>query len=133
MDILLVQVFQCHPALCKNLLRMYVACSNKNPVGNAKKDSRKPITSLNWQSRFELDLMDFHKLRKRDPFGVLMCWILTLKDNATAIVYLCTLPKMIANRIAYKLQEIFGIIGYPMVFHTNNGKGFTTKVMLEFL
>jgi hypothetical protein len=42
---------------------------------------------------FELDLIDFCKLRKRDPFGVLMHWILTLKDHATALVYLRSLPR----------------------------------------
>jgi hypothetical protein len=77
--------------------------------------------------------MDFCKLRKRDPFGVLMRWILTLKDHATSLVYLCTLPRKRANLIAYKLQEIFGIIGYPMIFHTDNGKEFTVKVVLELL
>jgi hypothetical protein len=106
---------------------MCVACSKKNPVGNKQKGSRKPIMALNWQSRFELDLMNFCKLRKRDPFGVLMHWILTLKDHATSLVYLCALPRKRANLIAYKLQEIFGIIGYPMIFHTEwervHGKG----------
>jgi len=77
--------------------------------------------------------MDFRKLQKRDPFGVLMHWILTLKDHATSLVYLCALPRKRANLIAYKLQEIFGIIGYPMIFHTDNGKEFTAKVVLEFL
>jgi hypothetical protein len=88
---------------------------------------------LNWQSRFELDLMDFCKLRKRDPFVMLMRWILTLKDHATALVYLCALPRKRTNLISYKLQEIFGIIRYPMIFHTNNGNEFTAKVVLEFL
>jgi hypothetical protein len=77
--------------------------------------------------------MDFCKLQKRDPFGVLMRWILTLKDHATSLVYLCGLPRKRANLIAYKLQEIFGIIGYPMIFHTDNGKEFMAKVVLEFL
>jgi hypothetical protein len=121
----------------QRLVRIYcktcVACSKKNPFGNAQKGSRKPIMSLNWRSRFELDLMDFHKLRKRDPFGVLMHWILTLKDHATALVYLCALPRKRPNLIAYKLQKIFGIIGYPMIFHTNNGKKFTAKIVFEFL
>jgi hypothetical protein len=112
---------------------MCVACSEKNPVGNVQKGSRKPIMMLNWQSRFELDLMNFCKLRKRNLFGVLMHWILHLKDHAKALVYLCALPRKRANLIAYKLQEIFGIIGYPMIFHTDNGKEFTAKVVLEFL
>jgi hypothetical protein len=41
--------------------------------------------------------------------------------------------KEVANLIAYKLQEIFGIIGYPKIFHTDNGIEFTAKVVLEFL
>jgi transposase InsO family protein len=45
---------------------------------------------------------------------------------------MCT-AKEAANLIAYKLQEIFGIIGYPKIFHTDNGKEFTAKVVLEFL
>jgi hypothetical protein len=60
----------------QTLVKIYcetcVACSKKNLVGNEQKGSRKPIMSLNWRLRFELDLMDFCKLRKRDPFGVLM-------------------------------------------------------------
>ncbi len=121
----------------QTLVKIYcetcIACSKKNPVGNAQKGSTKPIMSLNWRSRFELDLMDFCKLRKRDPFGVLMHWILTLKDHATALVYLYALPRKWTNLIAYKLQEIFGIVGCPKIFHTDNGKEFTTKVVLEFL
>ncbi len=62
-----------------------------------------------------------------------MRWILTLKDHATALVYLCALPRKRANLIAYKRQEIFGIIGYSKIFHTDNGKEFTAKVVLEFL
>jgi hypothetical protein len=73
------------------------------------------------------------KLRKRDPFGVLMRWILTLKDHSTGLVYLTALPRKRADGVAYKLQEIFGVLGYPRIFHTDNGKEFTAKVVLEFL
>jgi hypothetical protein len=73
--------------------------------------------------------MDICKLRKRDPFGVLRHWILTLKDHATAFVYLCALPRKQANLIACKLQEIFGIIGYPKIFHTDNGKDLVIAVL----
>ena len=64
---------------------------------------------------------------------MLMCWILTLKDHATALVYLCALPRKKGNLIAYKLHEIFGIIRYPMIFHTNDRKEFMAKVVIEFL
>jgi hypothetical protein len=35
--------------------------------------------------------------------------------------------------VAYKLQEIFGVIGFPKIFHTNNGKEFTAKVVIKIL
>jgi hypothetical protein len=37
-----------------------------------------------------------------------------------------------ANLIAYKLQEIFGIIGYPNIFHTDNGKSSQERLCLNF-
>jgi hypothetical protein len=118
----------------KTLVKIYcktcIACSKKNLVGNVQKGSM----LLNWQSRFELDLIDGCKMRKRDPFGVLMDWILsTLKDHTTPLVYQCAPPRKRANLIAYMPQEIFGIIGYPMIFHTDNGKESMAKVLLEFL
>ncbi len=58
---------------------------------------------------------------------------MTLKGHASALVYLCALPRKQANLITNKLQEIFGIIGYPKIFHTDNGKDFTAKDVLKFL
>jgi hypothetical protein len=86
-----------------------------------------------YRDRFQIDLIDFRKLRKRDPFGVLMRWVMTIKDHSTGLTYLCALPRKRPHLIAYKLQEIFGIIGYPKIFHTDNGKEFTAKVVLNRL
>jgi hypothetical protein len=62
-----------------------------------------------------------------------MHWVLTIKDHATGLMYLCALPRKRPDLVAYKLQEIFGVIGYPKIFHTNNGKEFTAKSILQFL
>jgi hypothetical protein len=35
--------------------------------------------------------------------------------------------------VAYKLQEIFGVIGYSKIMHSDNGKEFKAKVLLELL
>jgi hypothetical protein len=105
----------------------------KNPITQPAKGSRKPIKSRRYRNRFQIDLIDFRKLRKRDPFGVLMCWVMTIKDHATGLTYLCALPRKRPHLIAYKLQEIFGIIGYPKIFHRDNGKEFTAKVVLKAL
>ena len=89
--------------------------------------------SRGYRDRFQIDLIDFRKLRKRDPVGVLMRWVVTIKDHSTGLTYLCALPRKRPHLIAYKLQEIFGIIGYPKIFHTDNGKEFTAKVVLNRL
>jgi hypothetical protein len=62
-----------------------------------------------------------------------MRWVMTIKDHSTGLTYLCALPRKRPHLIAYKLQEIFGIIGYPKIFHTDNGKEFTAKVVLKAL
>ena len=62
-----------------------------------------------------------------------MRWLMTLKDHATGLTYICALPRKEAHLVAYKLQEIFGLIGYPNIFHTDNGKEFTAVCVLELL
>jgi hypothetical protein len=62
-----------------------------------------------------------------------MRWILVIKDHATGFIYLCALPRKQADLVARKLQEIFGVIGYPKIMHSNNGKEFKAKVVLELL
>ena len=108
-------------------LKTCLTCMKKNPVSRNEKGSK------SFCDRFQLDLIDFRKLRKHDPFGVLMRWVLTIKDHATGLMYLCALPRKRPDLIAYKLQEIFGLIGYPKIFHTDNEKEFTTKSILKFL
>ena len=108
-------------------LKTCLTCMKKNPVSRNEKGSK------SFCDRFQLDLIDFRKLRKHDSFGVLMRWVLTIKDHATGLMYLCALPRKRPDLIAYKLQEIFGLIGYPKIFHTDNEKEFTTKSILKFL
>jgi hypothetical protein len=105
----------------------------KNLVTQLARVSRKPIRSVHFRDRFQLDLFDFCKLRKRDPFDVLMCWVLVIKDHATGLVYLCALPRKHPNLVAYTLQEIFVIIiDFPKIFCTDNGKEFTTNLLSFF-
>jgi hypothetical protein len=62
-----------------------------------------------------------------------MRWIMTVKDRLTGFIYLSALLRKRAKSVAYKLQEIFGVIGFHKIFHTNNGKEFTAKVVIKFL
>ena len=121
----------------EKLVRIYCetchVCMKKNPVTRNIKGSIKPIRSWKFRDRFQIDLIDFRKLRKRDPFGVLMRWVLVIKDHATGLTYMCALPRKRPKLVAYKLQEVFGIIGYPKIFHSDNGKEFTAKIIVAFL
>jgi hypothetical protein len=102
-------------------------CLHKNLVTKKLKGSIKPIFSKNFRDRFQVDLINFCRLRKRDPFGVLMRYVMTLKDHATRLTFVCALPWKQSHLVAYKLQEVFGVIGYPKIFHTDNGKEFTAR------
>jgi hypothetical protein len=121
----------------QRIVRMYCTtcftCMRKNPITTPARVSRKPILSKAFCDRFQLDLIDFCKLRKHDPFAVLMCWVLMIKDHCTGRVYLCAPPCKRPKLVVYKLQEIFGSIGYLKIFHTDNGKEFTGKLILQFL
>jgi hypothetical protein len=107
--------------ISQELVRHYcmtcVACLKKNPSAKNTKGSRKPLQSSHFQERFQVDLIDMCKLRKRDPFGVLMHWIMTVK--ATWLVYLTALPRRRAKCVAYSRKSL-GFLVSP---------GFSTWIM----
>ncbi len=73
------------------------------------------------------------KLRKRDPLGILMRRIVTVKDHATGFTMVAAIPRKRARYVRHVLQQMFGIIGYPFIFHTDNGKEFTGRAILSHL
>lgn len=121
----------------QELVRIYCEtcyiCMKKNPTVTAMKGSRKPIRSNGFRDRFQIDLIDFRKMRKRDPFGVIMQWIVTIKDHSTGFTHVSAIPRKTAQFVAHRLQEVFGLIGYPSIFHTDNGKEFTARRILNYL
>jgi hypothetical protein len=125
--------FNCTQRLVRIYCSTCFACMRKNPVTKPARESKKPILTQSFHDRFLIDLIDFCKLRKHDPFGVLMRWVMTIQDHCTGLVYLFTIPRKCPKLVAYKLQEIFGAIGYPKIFHTGNGKEFTGKIILELI
>ena len=62
-----------------------------------------------------------------------MRWILTVKDHSTGLIYLSCLPRKAARFVAYELERYFGFVGYPQIFHTDNGKEFVAKKVIELL
>jgi hypothetical protein len=93
-------------------------CHQKN-CGIAKKKSvRKPIISSEFRDHFQVDLIDMRTIWRKDVYGNMMRWILTVKDHSTGLIYLVALPQKMAKYVAAELEKYFGFVGYPSIFHT---------------
>jgi hypothetical protein len=123
----------CTQPLVRLFCELCPECFQKNPKVKTMKGSRKPIKSKLFRERFQIDLIDMRKLRKRNPYGVLMRWIITIKDHATGYTMIDCIPRKSARFVAHVLQLFFGLVGYPFVFHTDNGKEFVGKEILKCL
>ena len=108
-------------------------CDQKNIKVKPLKGAVKPIKSYNFRERFQVDLIDMRVVQKKNIYGVTMRWIITLKDHFTGFVYLVAIPRKRPKYVAYELDKIFAVIGYPSIFHTDNGNEFTAKEILQVL
>jgi hypothetical protein len=105
-----------------DLVKLFVedcaVCHQKNSGIEKKKGARKPIISSEFRDRFQVDLIDMRTIRKKDVYGHMMRWIMTVKDHSTGLIYLVALPRKKANYVAAELEKYFGFVGYPTIFHT---------------
>ena len=62
-----------------------------------------------------------------------MHWLLTVKDHSTGLTAVFAIPRKMAKYLAYELEKYFGLVGYPTIFHTDNGNKFTAKVIIDML
>ena len=92
------------------------------------KGAKKPILSSEFCDRIQVDLIDMRAMRKKDVYGNMQRWIMTVKDHSTGLVYLCALPRKKAIYVAAELEKYFGLIGFPEIFHTGM---FTFSFMLR--
>jgi len=108
-------------------------CHQKQPSTKPLKGSKKPIVSSEFHDWFQVDLIDMRKKTKTNIYGVIQQLITTLKDHATSLTYMTSIPRKKAKYVAHELDHIFGLIGYPNIFHTDNGKGFIAMTILQLL
>jgi hypothetical protein len=105
--------------LCKLFIADCFVCHKRHPNVPARKGAKKPILSSEFHDRFQVDLIDMRTMRKRDVYGQMQRWIMTVKDHSTGLVYLCALPRKKAAFVAAKLEKFFGFVSYPEIFHTS--------------
>jgi hypothetical protein len=104
--------------LCKLFINDCFVCHKKHPKVPARKGAKKPILSSEFNDPFQVDLIHMRTMRKRDVYGQMQRWIMTMKDHLTGLVYLCALPWKKAEFVAAELEKFFGFVGYPKIFHT---------------
>lgn len=104
-----------------------------NPRIKPLKDAKKPINSGKFRDMFQVDLIDMRKCAMKDSYGHLMQWILSLKDYSTQLTYLTALPEKKASFVAYELDKIFGLIGYPTILYMGNKKEYEADEIIKLL
>ncbi len=72
------------------------------------KGAKKPILSSEFRDHIQVDLIDMRAMMKRDIYGNMQHWIMTVKDHSTGLVYLCALPQNKAIFVAAELEKYFG-------------------------
>jgi hypothetical protein len=71
-----------------------------------------------------IDLIDVHT--RKNIQAVEMRWTMMVKDHSTGITYLAALPLKRPKFVVFELNKQFGLIGYPTIFHNDNGSEFTS-------
>ncbi len=104
--------------LCKLFVNNCFVCHERHPNVPARKGAKKPILSSEFWDRIQVDLIDMQTMRKRDVYGQMQRWIMTVKDHLTGLVYLSALPRKKATFVAAELEKFFGFVSYPEIFHT---------------
>jgi hypothetical protein len=58
---------------------------------------------------------------------------MAVKDHSTGFTALFSLPRKKPIYVAFELERYFGMVGYPTIFHTDNGNEFTARLILNMI
>ena len=133
LSVLTPMYYSCTLDLCKLWVSDCPVCHTKNEPKVALKGASKPLISSEFRDRIQVDLIDMQTIRRRDVYGNMQQWIMTVKDHSTGLIYLSALPRKMAAYVAAELEKIFGFIGYPQIFHTGTFQSFSLIIQILFL
>jgi hypothetical protein len=91
--------------LCKLFCLDCFVCHERHPNVPPTKEAKKPILSSDFGDHIQVDLIEMRTMRKRDIYGNMQCWIMTVKDHLTGLVYLCALPHKKAIFVVAELEK----------------------------
>jgi hypothetical protein len=105
-------------------------CIEKAPTVKPMKGAAKAISSVKFRDRAQVDLIDMTSNAKKNQFGILMKYIVTIKDHWTGFTIIDCIPRKRAAFVAEILAKYFSLFGFPQILHTDNGREFTAKEVL---
>jgi hypothetical protein len=120
-------VCQSYSNIGQNITKLYTEtcpiCIGRE-VGNKPPVGVRPILTIGFGTRGQVDIIDFQSL----PNGEFK-YLLNYIDHGIKFLFSIPLKFKRALCIAYALLEIFTMIGPPMILQSNNGKEFLQAAM----
>ena len=124
--------------ITKNMVDRFVKLC---PVCNVKPARTKkqvsgavhPLHSFQYRVRFQADLIDFNNNPQRDIDGVVRRWVLVIKDHFTKYAWCRPLRRKTSRLVKHELVKLLNEVGWPLIFHTDNGSEFCAKVITELI
>ncbi len=92
-----------------------------------------PLKSFQYRVRFQADLIDFNSNPQRDIDGVVRRWVLVIKDHFTKFALCRPLRRKTSALVKHELIKLLNEVGWPLIFHTDNGSEFCAKVITELI
>ena len=77
--------------------------------------------------------MDYKKMPRANIYGQVLCWLMAVEDHSTEFTAHFLLPRKNCMFVAFKLEWYFGLVGYPLIFHTVNVNDFTTCLNIDMI
>ena len=118
--------------VCKYCRTCHV-CIEANPVIAPHYEAKKPIYSDNRHDCFQLDLVDSTKMPWPNIYGQVQRWLMAVKDHSTGVTALFLLPKKKPMFVAFELKMYFGLVGFLLIFRTDNANEFTACVIIDMI
>ena len=109
-------------------------CTSKQPMVKPMKGAKKPIESYSFRDRMQGDLIDFREDPQKydsDPNAIEYCWLLIVRDHFSRFLWGFELPSKEPKYVARALHKLFCQIGYPLIYHSDNGNEVHGKEVLQ--
>ena len=113
-------------------LRPHCAIAQKKSRNNTK-DLEAARKSVGFRDCIQVDFVDYQSHPCKDHNGVVMRFLMVVKDHFTKYVWLRPIQRKEATLVSSELHILFHEIGFPTVLHGDNGTEFINELVYNSL